>query len=166
MTKKELFVAVMLVSGCADDSVLSDAHDMAPNTADQGADITEMIVIEPPKKGEDEPCRTTLECERRLSCNPVFSVCMYGNNCLVDWIFSQTDDVPDDEGCIVDTPSSGLISAKECEVDADCAGSPRSERCQFRICQDFADCVTDADCPAPQTCFGDTDQPITRVCVP
>lgn len=164
--RKFIVVSMFIYIACADESAPSDSNAADMSVADQNPDSADMTVVNPPRKGEGEPCGTTSECERGLGCNPVFGTCMYRDNCLVKWVFGQSDDVPDDEGCIVDTRSAGLISAKECEVDADCAGNPRSERCQFRICQDFADCVTDADCPAPQTCFGDTDQPITRVCVP
>jgi hypothetical protein len=139
---------------------------MDMSAADQSEDIQDMGVVGPPKKGMDESCNTTSDCERTLSCNPVSKVCMYIGGCLVRWIFEGPTDVPEDEGCIVDGDSAGQISAKECETDADCAGNPRSERCQFRICQDYKDCVKDEDCPAPQTCFGTTDRPITRVCVP
>jgi hypothetical protein len=168
MKNKYVMCAVLMClwSACADDPQ-PNATDMA--VVDQGADMRvmmDMSVVEPPKKGLDEPCSTTSDCERGLGCSPAFGTCTYRSSCLVEWLFGTNSDIPGDEGCIVEASSGGLISAKECEVDADCKGNPTSERCQFRICQDYADCVTDSDCPAPQVCFGQTDNDITRVCTP
>jgi hypothetical protein len=168
MKNKHIMCAVLMClwSACADDPQ-PNATDMA--VADQGADMRvmmDMSVVEPPKKGLGESCGATSECERSLACNPFQNICIDRGGCLLDWILDRGLEA-EDEGCIITHDSSGRTSAKECEVDADCKGNPRSERCQFRICQDYADCTRDADCEAPLLCWGeDGGADLMSVCAP
>ncbi len=165
---KYLKITILLlgVFGCGDGSEHSPISDEDMAAIDQVPDTADMSVVEPPKKSAGEPCSATSECERALICNAAQRICIDRGACLVDWLFGDPADLPSDEGCIVAHGLVGKASAKECDVDADCKGNPRSERCQFRICQDYDSCTRDADCEAPLLCIGEDERELMSVCAP
>lgn len=123
-------------SGALDDSGIGARDAMIDSGLDSGRDVAEMSAW----MDIDRPCPRGEHLED--------GVCVSAAGC------SQLQLTRDDLGCLYYPDTTGRFTTAECEVDADCAGSPYGENCILRVCQTAERCAEDNDCADGEECVG------------
>ena len=139
-------VAVGVVSLCV--SCAPVEEDEAPDSGevdvavDAGADVVEQDVApEEPRAAWNEPCVEHIDCERGLVCDERACASIVGCG-----LFGNPPNIVD-AGCIANW-RGGQSSAKECDTDAECDGSPHGAYCTNNVCNVYIPCAEQSDCDA------------------